>query len=566
MSCWSPSCHLRQRKTNNPALPALSSVNSPVPNNTPEQRGEAAVHNRIIGLASLLLPVLAGAANVFAFAPFKLWPLQIVALAWLFHQTIAAPQAGARRHFLQGWLYGFGWAAAGVHWLYISMHDYGGMPAWMAALAVALLALYLGLYAGGAMALAGWLRKHWSSSPLTMGLLMLPALWALSEWARGWIFTGFPWLVSGYAHTTGPLAGFAAVGGVYGVGWIAALVAGALALLWQGLRRKGAAGVAIRVGMPLGAVLVLCAGGLALRQIAWTTPQGQPISVRLLQGNIPQEMKFSNDALVSTLTMYEQMITAEPADLIATPETAIPLLPQQLPPAYLARLVRFAQTSGSHLALGIPLSDAPMQYANSVLGFGPEAGSAASPYRYDKHHLVPFGEFIPLGFRWFVDMMHIPLGDMTRGDAVQSPFAVKDQWVLPNICYEDLFGEEISGQLRDAYRAGQPQASVLLNLSNIAWFGNSIALPQHLQISQMRTLETGRPMLRATNTGATAVIMPGGGLDELAPYTRGTLAAKVQGYAGQTPYILLGNKLVIGLVLLMLLLAWGRNKAARIRH
>ncbi|WP_245200294.1 apolipoprotein N-acyltransferase [Herbaspirillum sp. LeCh32-8] len=514
----------------------------------------------------LLLATLVGAANVLAFAPFNFWPLQILALAWLFHGVIASPEAGVRAHFLRGWLYGFGWAAAGVHWLYISMHDYGGMPSWMAALAVALLGLYLGLYAGAATALAGWLRGRWSSGTLTLGLLMLPALWALSEWARGWVFTGFPWLISGYAHTNGPLAGFAAVGGVYGVGWVSAVVAGALALLWLGVRRKAASGGTVRIVLPLGAALLLCVAGVALRQVQWTTPQGQPISVRLLQGNIPQEMKFSNDALVSTLGMYEQMITAEPADLIATPETAIPLLPQQLPPDYLGRILRFVQNSGSHLALGIPLTDGPQMYANSLLGFGPSAESAALPYRYDKHHLVPFGEFIPPGFRWFVDMMNIPLGDMTRGAPVQSPFGVKDQWILPNICYEDLFGEEIAGQLRDAYRAGQPQASVLLNLSNIAWFGNSIALPQHLQISQMRTLETGRPMLRATNTGATAVIVPGGGLDELTPFTRGVLTAKVQGYGGQTPYILLGNKLVVGLAVLMLLLAWGRNKAARILH
>jgi apolipoprotein N-acyltransferase len=529
--------------------------------------GQAAARSRF-GAVALLLPVAVGVANVFAFAPFKLWPLQILALAWLFHGVIAAPQApiNLRAHFLRGWLYGFGWAAAGVHWLYISMHDYGGMPSWMAALAVALLALYLGLYAGAATALAGWLRGRWSSSPTVLGLLMLPALWALSEWVRGWVFTGFPWLVSGYAHTVGPLSGFAALGGVYGVGWIAALVAGALALLWQALRRKDAAGGARRIALPLGLALALCAAGAGLRQVQWTTPYGQPISVRLLQGNIPQEMKFSNDALVYTLTLYEQMINAEPADLIATPETAIPLLPQQLPPDYLARIARFAQASGSHLALGIPLSDAPQVYANSVLGFGPEPGSAALPYRYDKHHLVPFGEFIPPGFRWFVDMMRIPLGDMQRGAALQAPFGVRDQWVLPNICYEDLFGEEIAAQLRDAYRTGQPPASLLLNLSNIAWFGDSIALPQHLQISQMRTLETGRPMLRATNTGATAVILPDGRLTELAPYTRGTLAAKVQGYAGQTPYILLGNKLAVGLALLMLLLAWGCNKAARIRH
>ncbi|MET3431932.1 apolipoprotein N-acyltransferase [Herbaspirillum seropedicae] len=541
-------------------------MNSPSPHDLPLKHGQTAARGRLGAATWLLLPVAAGALNVFAFAPFKLWPLQILALAWLFHGVLAQPQASVRSQFLRGWLYGFGWAAAGVHWLYISMHDYGGMPAWMAALAVALLALYLGLYAGAATAAASWLRTRWSSSPLVLALFMLPALWALTEWSRGWVFTGFPWLVSGYAHTAGPLAGFAPVGGVYLVGWIAALIAGSLALLWMGLSRKGVAGTGQRIILPLCAAALLCAGGVALRLVKWTAPQGQPISVRLLQGNIPQEMKFSNDALVATLGMYEQMISAAPADLIATPETAIPLLPQQLPPDYLERIARFAQVSGSHLALGIPLSDGPQLYANSVLGFGPGMGSAFLPYRYDKHHLVPFGEFIPPGFRWFVDMMHIPLGDMTRGAPVQSPFGVKDQWVLPNICYEDLFGEEIAGQLRAAYRAAQPEASVLLNLSNIAWFGNSIALPQHLQISQMRTLETGRPMLRATNTGATSVILPGGATSELPPYTRGVLSATVQGYGGQTPYILLGNKLVLGLALLMLLLAWGRNKAARIRH
>jgi apolipoprotein N-acyltransferase len=522
--------------------------------------------NKLPG-ASVPLALAAGALNVLAFAPFGLWPLQIAALAWLFHGVITTPQAGVRHHVVRAWLYGFGWSAAGVHWLYISMHDYGGMPGWMAALAVALLALYVGLYAGAAAGLAVWLRARWSSSPRVLGLLILPALWALSEWFRGWVFTGFPWLVSGYAHTTGPLAGFAPLAGVYGVGWVAALIAGALALLYQALRRRGNVAGAMRLGLPLATVLGVLVAGLMLRTVAWTTPVGAPISVRLLQGNVPQEMKFSNEALVSTLSMYEQMISAEPADLIATPETAIPLLPQQLPPDYLARLVRFAQHSDSTLAVGIPLSDGPQQYANAVLGFGPQIPAGGTPYRYDKHHLVPFGEFIPPGFRWFVDMMNIPLGDMTRGGPTQAPLAVRQQWVLPNICYEDLFGEEIAGQLRSAYREGLPQATILLNLSNIAWFGNSIALPQHLQISQMRTLETGRPMLRATNTGATAIILPGNSTpQELTPFTRGVLSASVPGYSGQTPYILLGNALVVGLSLLMLLVAWGRNKAARLRH
>jgi apolipoprotein N-acyltransferase len=427
-----------------------------------------------------------------------------------------------------------------------------------------LLAAYLGLYAAFSAGLATWLRQRRALSSMTQTtllLLVLPALWALTEWVRGWLFTGFPWLTSGYAHNVGPLAGFAPIVGVYGLAWIAAMIAGALAML------------SLRTGpkvLPAALIAVLAGAGLTLHTINWTTPGGAPITARLLQGNIPQEMKFSNEALLSSLMMYDDMIRSAPADLIATPETAVPLLPQQLPPDYLTRLARFVQTSGSHLALGIPLSDGPGQYANSVVGFSPDpanAANAASPYRYDKHHLVPFGEFIPFGFRWFVDMIHIPLGDMTRGKPLQAPFAVKQQWVMPNICYEDLFGEEIAAQLGGAYYAGLPQATILLNLSNIAWFGNSIALPQHLQISQMRALETGRPMLRATNTGATAVIGPKGQLiSELQPYTRNMLSEQVQGYQGQTPYLLLGNKLMLALTLFALAAAWllsrskGRSK------
>ena len=238
---------------------------------------------------------------------------------------------------------------------------------------------------------------------------------------------------------------------------------------------------------------------------------------------------------------------------VATPETALPLLYSQLPSDLIPSLQSFAQQSHSQLLIGVPLSDDPTHYANSVIGIG------GATYRYDKHHLVPFGEFIPPGFRWFIDLMHIPLGDFTRGAAQQQPIAVKDQWVLPNICYEDLFGEEIAAQLSGA----AAQTTVLLNVSNIAWFGDAFALPQHLQISQMRALETGRPMLRATNTGMTAVIDPKGRVQHyLAPLTTGVLTASVQGYRGNTPYIVFGNWLTLALGALMLLSAWlaGRKK------
>jgi apolipoprotein N-acyltransferase len=489
---------------------------------------------------ALLLALLAGAATVFSFAPFGWWPLQIVTLAFVFH--LAAQQTTVKRSTLTGLAYGFGWSVCGVYWLYISMHTYGGMPSWLAGAAVAVMGVVLGAFAAAAFAAAAWLRQRQRLSQSAMLLVALPALWLLTEWARGWVLTGLPWVVAGYAHTASPLAGYAPVVGVYGIGGLVALTAGCVALL-PGKR------------WPLLLALAILVAGAGLRNVAWTAPHGQPISVRLLQGNVPQEMKFADEHILATLVQYRDMIRAAPADLIATPETAMPMLSSRLPEDYLPDLLSFAQKSGSHIALGIPVSDAPRQYANSMLGLGP-APAPRVLYRYDKHHLVPFGEFVPFGARWFVDMMHIPLGDFTRGAVVQPAFAVRDQHVLPNICYEDLFGEEIAGQIAAAYYGDAPQATILLNLSNIAWFGDSIALPQHLQISQMRALEMRRPMLRATNTGATAVIGPDGVVQaQLPPFTRGTLAAQVQGRSGWTPYILAGNALPAGLAALALLVA-----------
>jgi len=490
-------------------------------------------------LPAIMLALVAGAINVFAFAPFGWWPLQIITLALLFH--LLSQERSVKSSFLIGWAFGTGWLVTGVYWLYISMYEYGGMPSPMAALAVFLLATFLGLLYASAGAMANWLRRRFQLSPTLFLLAILPALWALAEWTRGWIFTGFPWIVSGYAHTASPLSGFAPLIGVYGLGWLAALIAASLLLVPN---RK------MIIALP---VIILLAG-FALKKIEWTAPHGKPISVRLLQGNVPQDIKFDVNQANLTLRQYEDMIRATPADLIATPETALPLLLHQLPADYLPRLAAFATASNSHLAIGVPVSDDPVSYANSVVGFSPTpAATTPSLYRYDKHHLVPFGEFIPFGFRWFVNMMHIPLGDFTRGSKTPLPFAVKDQWVLPNICYEDLFGEEIADQIRTSRANGAPEASMLLNVSNIAWFGDSIALPQHLQISQMRALETGRPMLRATNTGATAIIDPHGNISaELPPFTLGALTASVQGYQGVTPYIRFGNSVIVGITLLLL--------------
>jgi apolipoprotein N-acyltransferase len=489
----------------------------------------------------LLLAALAGGASLFSFAPFGWWPLQFALLGYLFYQV--GMGNSSKRATLLGWAFGFGWSVAGMHWLYIALNRFGGLPAILAAIAICLLGLYMGLFGAFATGVGSWLRRRWSLPVPAFVLLVLPVTWGVSEWMRGWVFTGFPWAASGYAHNLAPLGGYAPLVGVYGIGMLVALGAGCLVMLTQRARLPA-----------LGLFGALLLAGYGLRQVDWTEPAGQPISVRLLQGDIPQDEKFSNAHLASILDRYAGLLTASPADLVAAPETAIPVFQHQLPPDYLKRLGEYAKASGSHLVFGIPLMDSATDYANSVASLGPQGES----FRYDKHHLVPFGEFIPTGFRWFTDLMQIPLGDFRRGAAVQAPFKVKDQLVLPNVCYEDVFGEEIAAQLRGAPQA----ATLLLNVSNLAWYGESVAIPQHLQISRMRSLETGRPMLRATNNGATAIIDAKGDVTHALPfYQQGVLSAKVQGMRGMTPYIRFGNAafLLLGALALAAACFSGRN-------
>ncbi|MDR1310667.1 MAG: apolipoprotein N-acyltransferase, partial [Burkholderiaceae bacterium] len=269
---------------------------------------------------------------------------------------------------------------------------------------------------------------------------------------------------------------------------------------------------------------------------------------------VPQEIKFSPVQTAGILQLYAQMIAASPADLVVTSETALPVYLHQLPSSYLKKLEMISTRHGSTLALGIPFSRDVRHYTNSVVVMSPDSTAPHHlAYHYDKQHLVPFGEFIPTGFRWFVQMMRIPLGDFDRGAIIQSPFRVKEQWVLPNICYEDIFGEEIARQIKAAREENRPEPGILLNLSNIAWFGDSLALPQHLQISRMRAMEMRRPMIRATNTGATAVIDRYGRVEGLLPfYTRATLAGEVSGYNGYTPYVYWGNTPVILLCVILI--------------
>ena len=487
---------------------------------------------------------LAGAINVLAFAPAGVWALQWLTLGLLFVLIFNAQNT--KTAMLLTWFYCFAWLLFGVIWLTISMFRYGDMPVWLSVLVVALfvgaLALIPALLVGCAV------RYKATFSPAVFCLIILPLAWSVAEWTRGWIFTGFPWLVSGYAQNISPLAGFAPIVGVYGITWISAVIAGALVLISQ--RRW------IFLSVPMSLLLV----GYSLQFIAWTVPQGSAISVRLLQGNVDQNVKFEREHVIESLDFYYHSILSKPADLIVTPETALPLPIGSLPEGYVANLKQFSDQTNSAIILGAFSQDGVDLYANSALGISP---NNANLYRYEKHHLVPFGEFIPKGFGWFYQFMHIPMGDQQRGALLAAPFGVKDQFVLPNICYEDVFGEEIAAKIKHAHSEQKPLPTILLNITNLAWFGDSWALPQHVQISQMRALETGRPMLRATNTGMTIYIDASGNIiDTLPAYTRGELDVTVQGYSGMTPYIWCGNYLWLGIMgaLALLALVFGRAK------
>ena len=448
-----------------------------------------------------------------------LWWLQLLSLALL--AGLLQRSATWRGAAVLGWTFATAWLTATFWWLFISMHVYGGLASPLAALAVLLLAGFLSLYYAAA---AGLYRLAAAERP-GRGAALFAGLWLGAELLRGTLFTGFPWGAGGYAHTDGPLAALAPWVGVYGIGAVAAWLAVLLSLLVRHPARGS-----WRYWVVVAASAGLLAACNAHTRLTSLSSPGPRLKVGLLQGNIPQDEKFEGGTGIPlALDWYGRMLRDTDAQLVVAPETAIPLLPPQLPEGYLEAL-RDTFTKGSRAMLvGIPLGSYEAGYTNSVMGFRP--GDAG--YRYHKHHLVPFGEFIPPLFKWFTRMMNIPLGDFNRGDVGQPSFAWQGQRLAPNICYEDLFGEELGARFADPAQA----PTIFVNLSNIAWFGDTVAIDQHLQISRMRALEFERPMIRATNTGATVIIDRFGHVAQALPrHTRGVLTGEVEGGTAFTPF------------------------------
>ena len=473
-----------------------------------DARGRARAVAFDAGIAAAL-----GAIFSLSFVHTQAWWLQFACIG-LFAWGVS--RVSPRRAALLGWAFGTAWLAAGTWWLFISMHRYGGLPAPLAVLAVLALAAALSLYLAAAMALVARLRR---GRALTDALLF-GACWLAAELARGLIFTGFPWVATGYGQVDAPLAASAPWVGVYGIGAIVATLSALLAFS-VGVKRQLFAGAAVAVAR----VRLTAAAATRLHD------QRRPHRRHAGADQRAAERKVRAAVPARDVGVAGEDAGRAPGPLVVAPETAIPLLPEQLGDDGWQRFSAPFREGSRAALIGLPLGDYDAGYTNSVAGLSKDAPQPF--YRYDKQHLVPFGEFIPDGFRWFTDMMNIPLGDFARGPLVPPSFAFAGQRIGPNICYEDLFGEELARRFGDAATA----PTILANVSNMGWFGDTIALTQHLNISRLRSLELQRPMIRATNTGATAAIDHRGVVTAQMKWSeRGVLQAEVEGRNGVTPF------------------------------
>jgi len=503
-----------------------------------------------------LILLIAGSAQALSFAPLPLptWalsPLQLITMAVLVRSIWGADSA--RQGAARAWLFAFGQFMLGLYWLTISMHTYGYIPLPLAILALAALSSYLGIFA----ALAGWLIQKigcaaWSEGEASsrgplMASLVWAAVWTLSEWLRSTLFTGFPWLNTGYAHTDSWFASWASVFGIYGVTFITSFCAAAIAGLVGATHFSPKHQPQRAVAGLLGITFALL--GWGLQQITWSRPSGLPLVVRLVQGNVDQGLKFDPKLLVANIQTHLKLAaTPVPAgspapQVVLLPETALAAFQHQIDPAAWLAWKELATRQATTILMGAAILDRTTNnYTNSVIAIDSNTDltkllQGTDTARYDKHHLVPFGEFIPFGFHWFVEIMRIPMGDFFRGEKEQAAFAINDQRIAANICYEDAFGEELLPSL-----SNQSGANILANFSNLGWFGDSFALRQHWQMSRMRAIETSRPMLRATNTGASGAIdHTGQPIASLAAHRTAVLDVSIQGQTGLTPYARLGN-------------------------
>ncbi len=485
----------------------------------------------LIPILKLIIAFTAGAITVLAFAPFDLFYLAVLGPAILLWLLLSADP---RTAFGLGWFFGLGLFGVGVFWLHISIDQFGGVGHVFAILITLAFTAGLALFYG----LLGWLgRRIHGAADWYIQLAVYVSLWVLLEWLRGWILTGFPWLSLGYSQIGTPLQGYAPLFGVYGVTLVTVISSACLVALVKGLR---ASILALLV------VALLWGAGWMLTQKEWSMSSGDAIKVSIIQANVVQGLKWKPETRQPTINIYRYLTNQEwGSDLIVWPETAIPDYFNRLENDLWRGLEKEAQKNGSDLLVGIAVwDDNGVRYFNSVSSLGSVRNA------YFKRHLVPFGEFMPM--RWLlkplIEFLRIPMSNFSAGDADQPLVQVLGRKAGVSICYEDAFGAEVIQAM--------PEAEFLVNVSNDAWFGDSIALPQHLQIARMRSLETGRYQLRATNTGISALIDPQGKLIATSPINKEhVLRGEIVPMTGTTIYAMVGNWGIVVLCSLLLAVA-----------
>ena len=481
-----------------------------------------------------------GALLVLAFAPFGYYPLAVLTLTGLLW---CIEGMSVRRAAWLGFLFGAAEFLVGVSWIYVSVHDMGGVSPVMSVLMLLfLVAVMASYYAATCAVTAAWGGRGW------MRAAVFAAVWVGCEWLRGWLFTGFPWLTLGYSQVDSALRGYAPYIGGFGVSFMVALSAGLLAMACEAKAWR-------RVSLPLGGLAALWCVAWGLGAVTWTHPAGAPLSVSLIQGDVPQDQKWEPEAFIPTLDLYRKLTDRHwSSKVVIWPEAAVPAYQDEVQSSYLEPLEADARKHGSDIILGIPTYD-PVRddYFNSVITIGSSDGV------YNKRHLVPFGEnfeFLPEWVKSLLRNLDLPYSSFTRGAERQKLLQVAGYEVGTSICYEDAYGADI---LRDL-----PSAAFLVNVSNDGWFGDSIALPQHLEIARMRALEAGRWLLRTTNTGITAIVDDQGRVRSQAPTDKVfVLQGEIQPLAGATPVSRWGNAPIVWLSCLLLLAGIWQSRGSR---
>jgi len=482
----------------------------------------------------LLLAFFTGASMVLSFAPFSVYPLSIIALAAFFYLLLQAQSTKA--HWLITWWFSAGFFLSGIHWIYFSIHFFNHAHWLLAGTITIAFCLFIASLVLPFALITQFFRQ---SNRIIQLLLVFPAAWVMVEGFRGWIFTGFPWLLIGQAQIDNVFAHIAPITGVFGVSWLVAVLAGLLTLLIIGTRKDRIFAASL--------ALVLLVSSFALSFIQWTHPTGEAIKVSLLQGNIPQEKKWKPDYYQPTLDIYQQLTEQSwDSDLIIWPETAIPGYFASAAEEVIEPLRVQALMEKSALLIGGFYYDFDTEVTyNSVLSIDNKEGSAI----YAKRHLVPFSEYFPfLGhLEWLREWIQLPYDSVGQGTG-SNTLRILNMDAQISICYEDVYGNEIID--------GLPKAKLLVNLSNDGWFTGSIEPAQHMQIARMRALETGRYLLRATNNGVSGIIDHKGQLISTADqYIQTTIKGEAQPFAGETPYVRWGNGFIFAVLAFILVMS-----------